>query len=342
MTTLDAPRRRAVPARRLVWWTIAAAVLAALVLLSILVGSNPIPPGDLWQALLGDGGDEARYVVWQQRLPRTLAGIVVGVALGAAGALIQAFTRNPLADPGILGVNAGAAFSVAVGIAFFGVTAPIGYVWLACGGALVMTIVVYTIGGAGGASADPVRLTLAGVAFGAVLSGLTTGIALTNPDTFDRMRGWNAGSLLERGVDVVLPVLPIILAGLVLAALAAPALNSVALGRDVARSHGIDVKRMTVVIIAATTLLAGGATAIAGPIGFVGLMVPHAVRWTIGVDQRHILAGSMIAAPILVLGADILGRIAVAPSEMPAGIVTAFVGAPVLIALVRRRKASAL
>ncbi len=333
------PRGRA---RTPVWVAGGLAALSAAVVLSLLVGANPLPVPALLDALAGGGGDEARFVVGEQRVPRTAAGLAVGAALGTAGALIQAFTRNPLADPGILGVNSGAAFAVAVGMAFFGVSDPSAYVWLACAGALVLTVVVYGVGAAGGPAAGPIRLTVTGVALGAVFAGLTTGLTLTRPDTFERMRGWSAGSLLERGFDVLLPVLPLLAAGLVLAAATAPALNAVALGPDVARAQGVHLGRVRVAVLAAVTLLAGGATAVAGPIAFVGLMVPHVVRWTVGPDQRRILLGTLIASPVLVLLSDVLGRVAVLPSEMPAGVVTAFVGAPVLIALVRRPKASGL
>ncbi|MCY9786695.1 iron chelate uptake ABC transporter family permease subunit [Nocardiopsis sp. EMB25] len=319
----------------------AAALLAAALLLSVLVGANLLPVPSVLDTLLGGGTDESRFVVWDQRVPRTVAGLAVGAALGVAGALIQAFTRNPLADPGILGVNAGAAFFVAVGITFLGITTPSGYVWLACAGALVLTVVVYGIGSTG-RDAGPARLTVTGVAIGAVLSGLTTGLTLTHPDAFDRMRGWSAGSLLERGFDVLLPVLPLLLVGLVLAATVAPSLDSIALGADVARAHGVDVRRVRIAVLASVTLLAGGATAIAGPIVFVGLMVPHVVRWMVGANQRRILLGSLTVAPALVVLSDVLGRILVLPSEMPVGVVTAFVGAPVLIALVRRPKVSGL
>nr|WP_026120756.1 iron chelate uptake ABC transporter family permease subunit [Nocardiopsis potens] len=319
-----------------------AAALAAALLLSLLVGANPRPVPELLDALLGGGTAETRFVLWEQRVPRTAAGLAVGAALGAAGALIQAFTRNPLADPGILGVNSGAAFAVAVGVAFFGLTDPADYMWPACAGALLLTLAVYGVGAAGGPDSGPVRLTVTGVALGAVFSGLTTGLTLTRPDAFDRMRGWNAGSLLERGFDVLLPVLPLLAAGLVLAAALAPALNSVALGADTARAQGVDTGLVRAGVLAAVTLLAGGATAVAGPIAFVGLMVPHAVRWAVGPDQRRIIAGTLVAAPVLVLLADVLGRVAVPPGEMPVGVVTAFAGAPVLIALVRRPKASAL
>jgi len=327
---------------RAAWFGAAVVALLLAVTLSVVVGANPMAPGTVLDTLFGGGSAESRFVVWDQRMPRTAAGVAVGAALGVAGALMQAFTRNPLADPGILGVNAGAAFFVAVGITFFGVTSPLGYVWLACAGALLLTGAVYAIGSAGGQAAGPVRLTVTGVAIGAVFAGLTTGLALTHPDAFDRMRGWSAGSLLERGFDVVLPVLPLVLVGLALALWAAPGLNSIALGPDVARSQGVNVRRIQIVVLAAVTLLAGSATAVAGPLVFVGLVVPHMVRWTLGTDQRRIVLGSMMLGPVLVLLSDVLGRVAVLPSEMPVGVVTAFVGAPVLILLVRRRSATAL
>ncbi|MGG7452925.1 FecCD family ABC transporter permease [Plantibacter auratus] len=333
-----APRRH----RLLIPLLAGVAALAVAVLLSLFVGANPIAPDDVRAALLGTGSDEANFVVWDQRVPRTVAALAVGAALGVAGALMQAFTRNPLADPGILGVNAGAGFAVAVGLAFLGVRAPGDIAWLACGGALVVTLVVYAIGSGGREQSSTARLTVTGVAFGAVLAGLTTGIAITHPDAFDRMRGWNAGSLLERDLGVVVPVLPFLAVGLVLAAASARSLNAIALGPDVARAQGVSVTRSRILVLAAVTLLAGGATAIAGPIAFVGLVVPHLVRWSVGSDQRRILGGSVLVGCVLVLGSDVVGRIAVLPGEMPVGLVTAFVGAPVLIALARRRTASGL
>ncbi|RYE54879.1 MAG: Fe(3+)-siderophore ABC transporter permease, partial [Hyphomicrobiales bacterium] len=229
-----------------------------VLVLSILIGANPLSMGTVLGALRGNGSNEANYVVWAQRIPRTVAGLMVGAALSVAGALVQSFTRNPLADTGLLGVNAGAAFFVAIGIGFFGVASPAGYVWLACLGALTLTAVVYTIGSAGGEATGPVRLTMAGVALGAVLSGLTTGLTLTNPDAFDRMRGWSAGSLLERYFSVLLPILSFLICGIAIAALVAPGLNSISLGADVARSQGVNVKQTQTLVLVAVTLLAGG------------------------------------------------------------------------------------
>lgn len=316
--------------------------LAVLVVLSIAVGARGIPLGTVIGALLENTGQGDAYVIWDMRLPRTVTALVVGIALGVAGALIQALTRNPLADPGILGVNAGAAFFVALGVAVFGVTAINGQLFFAFAGALIVTVAVYVIGSTGRGGADPVQLTLAGVALGAVLSGIVTAMVLLDPRAFDQMRNWNAGSVVGRGWEVVLPVVPFLAVGLILAAIAAPALNSVALGDDLARSLGTNVVTTRVIVVLAVTLLAGGATAIAGPIAFVGLMVPHVARWITGPDQRWIMLYTGVLAPGLVLAADILGRVVVRPGELPVGIVTAFVGAPVLIVLVRRRRASGL
>lgn len=328
--------------RRLAGLLAAAVLVAFLLLLSVAIGSKNIPLSVVIEALGDNTGKGDAYVVWDMRIPRTIVGFCVGIALGVAGALIQALTRNPLADPGILGVNAGASFFVALGVAVFGVTSIHGYVWFAFAGALVVTVAVYIIGSAGRGGADPVQLTLAGVALGAVLSGIVTAMVLIDPQAFDRMRSWNAGSVVSRGWDVLLPVLPFLIIGLLLAVVAASALNAIALGDDLARSLGANVTLTRIIVITAVTLLAGGATAIAGPIGFVGLMIPHVARWIVGPDQRWILAYTLLLAPALMLAADVLGRLVIRPGEFPVGIVTAFVGAPVLIILVRRKKASGL
>jgi iron complex transport system permease protein len=318
------------------------ALVAISVVLSLAIGSNPLAVDVVFDTFRGGGDAEARYVVHDLRVPRTVTGVIVGAALGVAGALIQAFTRNPLADPGILGVNAGAAFAVALGVAVLGIREISGFVWLAFAGAMVVTVAVYLIGSSGRGPADPLRLTLAGVALAAVFSGLTTGMTLSDPDAFEQMRSWNAGSLLGRGFDVLMPVLPFVAVGLLSAWMLAPGLNALALGDDVARAQGANVGMVRVGVIVSVTALAGTATALAGPISFVGLMVPHVVRWLFGLDQRKIVAGSMLLAPVIVLLSDVGGRVLIAPAEIPVGIVTAFVGAPVLIALARRRKASTL
>ncbi|RKQ94499.1 iron complex transport system permease protein [Mycolicibacterium mucogenicum 261Sha1.1M5] len=318
------------------------AAVALIALTSVVVGSRELPIGVVWDAVFAPADVEDHFVVRDLRIPRTVVAIVVAAALGVAGALIQALTRNPLADPGILGVNAGASFAVAVGVGVFGVASISQYIWFAFAGALIVTIAVYAIGAAGRGGADPLRLVLAGVALGAALSGLTTALTLLDPQAFDKMRGWGAGTVVGRGLDVVMPVLPFLAVGLAIALAMARPLNAIALGEDLAATLGANVLRTRILVIIAVTLLAGGATAIAGPIGFVGLMVPHVARWIVGPDQRWILAYTVALAPILLLVADIVGRLIMRPAEVPVGIVTAFVGAPVLIVLIRRRKMSGL
>ena len=329
-------------AKRLLWLGLAAGVLVVLAILSLAVGSKDIPLQSVLDALFAHGMTDENAIVVGLRLPRTVLGLLVGMALGVSGALIQALTRNPLADPGILGVNAGAAFAVSLGAGAFGLTSIQHSIWLAMIGAVLATVLVYAIGSVGRDSATPVRLTLAGIAIGAVLTGITSGLALLDPVTFDRLRHWRAGSLAAPGLDAITPILPFVLAGLGLAVLASRPLNAIALGDDLAASLGANITRVRTIVVLAVTLLCGAATAAAGPIGFVGLMVPHVARWIVGPDQRWIIAFTLVLSPILLLAADIVGRIVMRPGELQVGIVTAFVGAPVLIVLARRRKVSGL
>lgn len=327
---------------RTVMLIVAVFALFGAAVLSIMVGSRDIPLSVVWEAVVDPADIGDHYVIWDLRIPRTIVALVVGSSLGIAGALIQALTRNPLADPGILGVNSGAAFAVAIGIGAFGVTSISGYIWFAFAGALLVTVAVYAIGSAGRGGADPLRLVLAGVALGAVLGGLTSALTLLDPGTFDKMRGWGAGTVVGRSLDDVAPVLPFLLLGAIIAILMARPLNAIALGEDLAASLGAHILRTRIFVVIAVTLLAGGATAIAGPIGFIGLMVPHVARWIVGPDQRWILPYTLVLSPLLLIVADLFGRLLMRPAEIPVGIVTAFVGAPVLIILIRRRKVSGL
>ncbi|MGW4843260.1 FecCD family ABC transporter permease [Nocardia brasiliensis] len=322
-------------------WLLAAAVLAAACLLSLIVGTKAIPLGEVWAALWGGDGSPDHLIVTEYRLPRTVLGLLAGLALGVAGCLMQGLTRNPLADPGLLGINAGAAFAITLAVAFLGVTQITAYVWFGFAGAALVSLVVYRLGTAGRQGSDPIRLTLAGVAVTAVLSGLTKGLILLNPKAFEEWRQWDSGSLTGRGYDVIAGAAPFIVVGLLAAVIAARSLNALALGDDLARSLGVHVGRSRLLTAVALTLLCGTATAAVGPITFVGLAVPHVARWIVGPDQRWIIAYSMLLAPILVLGSDVLGRIIIRPDEVPAGLVTAFLGAPVLIWLARRDRVSA-
>lgn len=317
------------------------AVLAASVIASLAVGVRSIPPLEVLQILLGADGPNA-LVVTDLRIPRTMIGLVAGAALGVAGAVIQAVTRNPLADPGILGVNSGAAFALAIGTGIAGVSDAVGTLTLAYLGAFGASVLVYAVGSLGRGGPSPVRLILAGVALGAVLAGITRAIVLTDRQRFSRMTAWESGSLVDRDLSLLPVSAPFVLAGIVIALAIGSSLNAVALGDDLAAALGANVLRTRILAVIAVMLLAGTATALAGPIAFVGLMVPHVVRWIVGPDQRWIIAYSVVAAPILLVLADVAGRLVAQPSELPAGVVTALIGAPVLIVLARRRKASEL
>ncbi|KKB78394.1 iron ABC transporter permease [Devosia soli] len=311
-------------------------LLIILVLASIGVGARPIGPDAVWRALtLPDGGRDA-IIVWQLRLPRTLLGILVGIGLGLSGALMQALTRNPLAAPGLLGINAGAAFLVVMAIAFFGITDFSAYVWFAMAGCAGTAALVYRLSGQFGSSVQQVRLILAGAAISACLGAATGIITLYNAQTFDSYRFWVVGSLQNRTPEVAFQVLPIIAIGAVLAVALGGRLNAMALGDDMGRALGLRIGQVRALSMIAMTLLCGGSTAAAGPVGFIGLMVPHAVRLIVGPDWRWVLPYSVLAGPVIVLGSDIVGRIIAPPGELEVGIVTAFLGAPVLLLLVLR------
>ncbi len=318
-------------------------VLVVVCFASLSVGARPIALSATADALLAyDGSLTDHIIIRDYRLPRTLLGLLCGAAFGVSGALIQAATRNPLADPGLLGVNAGAAFFVTIAVGLFGWQSIDAYIWASFAGAIVVAVVVYTLGAIGRDGATPVRLVLSGVAISAVLAGIGSSITFLDPQAFDALRMWSIGSIAGRNMNVVVTITPFIMAGLVVAVLVARALNAVALGDDLARTLGSRVVLARVLAVIAITLLSGAGTAAAGPIAFVGLMVPHVVRWLTGPDQRWIIGLTMIYAPILLLVADIAGRLVLYPEELETGIVTAFVGAPVLILLVRRAKASGL
>ena len=329
------------PSVRIALLAALAGVLVVVCVASLFIGSGDISLSAALGALQHGGTDTTAILVNQFRVPRMYLGLLVGAALAIAGALMQAVTRNPLADPGILGVNAGAYFAVVLAVAFTGATNVSSYIGWAFAGAGVTTLVVYLIGTRGRSGATPVLLVLAGVAVGAVLGGIGRGITLLNPDVFDKIRFWNAGSLQGRQIDTVTGVLPFIVVGLILALTLPRALNAVALGDDVAVALGAHIARTRILAIVAVTSLCGAATAAAGPILFLGLLVPYIARSIVGPDQRWIFPFALVLGPIVFLSADVLGRLLV-DAELPVGIVTAFIGAPVLIALMRRRKVAEL
>nr|WP_237462595.1 iron chelate uptake ABC transporter family permease subunit [Leucobacter chromiireducens] len=317
--------------------------MAAAVIASLAVGAKAIEPATVIDALTAfDEEDPLHLTVMELRFPRTVFAVLVGAALAVCGALIQAFTRNPLADPGILGVNAGASLAVTFAVGVLGLTAPGAYVPFALFGALALTLLVTLLGSLGPSGGSPGKLTLAGVALGAACTGLTTAIVLQNHSTLQVMRFWGVGAVGGRTLDQVVWAGPLILVGLLLGFACARSLNALALGDELAGALGTRIAVTRVLVVLAVTLLAGTSVAAAGPIGFVGIMVPHAVRWFTGPDQRWVLAYSVIVGPIFLLLADILGRVALPNGELRVGIVTGVIGAPVLIALVRRRRVISL
>ena len=292
------------------------ALLVVVSVLSVFVGSGDIPVGEAWRAIWHHDGSTNAEIIRSTRLPRTLLGITVGAAMGIAGALMQALTRNPLADPGILGVNAGAYFAMA--------------------GAFVSAALVHVVGSRG-RGAGPATLVLTGVAVSCVFTGVAFGMTMVDPKAFDAIRGWQVGSLQkDHGSDLLVSTTPWIVVGILLALALTGFLNAIALGDDRARALGVPVTGVRTVGFVAMTFMCGAGTAAVGPITFLGLMVPHAVRAVVGPDQRWIIPACALAAPVLFLGADVIGRVLL-ETELPVGMITAFIGAPVLIHLVRTR-----
>lgn len=331
-------RPRAAGSVRFVLVFVSAVALAVLaVVLSLGVGARPIPPAVVIDALTAyDPADNDHVVVVAQRIPRTLIGLLAGLALALAGTVMQGLTRNPFADPGLLGVNAGASTAVLLAITVAGVTRPDGFVWFAFAGAAVAALVVAAVGSRGPDGANPAKLALTGAAVTAGLTAVTLLILTTQAAALDVYRFWSVGSLTGRDIDAVTVVLAPLAVGVLVALTTARGLNLIALGEDTATGLGHSVARTRGLGIAATVLLAGGATAIAGPIVFLGLVVPHALRALIGGSYGRLMAAGIPLGAALLLFADVIGRVIAPPGEVQAGVVIAFVGAPVLIALVLR------
>ena len=352
-TSIEAPVPTADPAVRSIVagrgagrWSVLLALVGVLLVacvLSIAVGARPIAITRVWDALTSfDPAVEDHLVVRELRIPRTLLGILVGVALGVAGAVMQGLTRNPLADPGLLGINAGAALAVVAGLTFFGVQSTLGLTWFAFGGAAIAGLAVYVLGSVGAGRATPVKLAIVGAAIAALLTSITTAILLIDNVSLDQFRFWAVGSLAGRDLSVVAGAAPFVLAGVVLALVVARGLDGLAMGEDTAVALGQRVALVRILGALAVVLLCGAATAAAGPIVFVGLVVPHLARALTGPDHRRLLAFAAVLGAILLLTADVVGRVVVRPSELEVGVVTAFVGAPVFIAFVRKRRLSEL
>ncbi|MGW1244271.1 FecCD family ABC transporter permease [Streptomyces bobili] len=329
--------------RRVVGLGVLVVILAAVATLSLAVGARALSPAEVWHGLFAAPDTdqrltEIRLIVQTVRVPRTVLAVVAGIALGVGGALIQGYTRNPIADTGLLGVNAGASFAVVSVIAVFGLTDPFQYVWFAFLGAGVAGVVVFGLSSLGRGAGNPLTLALAGQGITVFLAAMTVAVALSDQKSLNALRFWNSGSLAGVGFDVIWPVTAFIVLGLVLALTTLPAINLLNLGDDVARGLGVNVALSRTVGIVAVTLLAGAATAATGPIAFLGLMVAHVARYLTGPDYRWLVPCAGLLGAIVLLVCDIVGRLVVRPGELDAGVVVALLGAPFFAVLVWRGK----
>ncbi|MFI6880462.1 FecCD family ABC transporter permease [Streptomyces sp. NPDC050400] len=326
------------PVRRRAVAIVAAVVALALaVLLSLAVGARAIAPSAVFDALLHGGHSDAAEVVRGLRLPRTLIGLMVGAALALAGTVLQGITRNPIADPGILGISQGASVGVVLAIAYLGIHTLTGYVWIAFVGAGLASVAVYAIASSGRGGATPVKLALGGAAINALLVSVTTAILTTRASALDEFRFWQVGSLGGRDTELVGQVWPFLLLGTVLVLSVARGLDALALGEDVAKGLGQRVATVRIVGGLGATILTGVGVAAAGPIAFIGLAVPHIARALVGSDHRWLLPMAALTGPVMLLVSDTVGRVVFPPSEVPAGVMTALIGVPFLVTLVRRK-----
>ncbi|SNU01455.1 iron complex transport system permease protein [Ruaniaceae bacterium KH17] len=319
------------------WLLLLLGVLIAVGIASITLGARGVTWAEIWAALNGSAETFGEAAV-TKRIPRTFLAILVGAALGLSGAVMQGVTRNPLADPGILGVNTGAALAVSIGIAVFGMWSYTAYIWTAIVGAMITAVFVYAVGSMGRGGATPLKLALAGAATSVALSSFVSALILGRNDIASVLRSWQIGGVGGGSFEAIRQVLPFLVVGFVISVFSARSLNSLALGDELAAGLGERVALARGVAAFGAVVLCGAATAIAGPIGFVGLVVPHVCRMLIGVDHRWLLPFSMVGGAILLTAADVVGRLVARPNEIDVGIITALVGAPFFIWIVRRQK----
>ncbi|MBG9317081.1 FecCD family ABC transporter permease [Corynebacterium diphtheriae] len=312
-------------------------ILLCMIIMSLGVGARNITSPDILAALRHYGDPTNSHIIWGHRIPRTLIAIAAGASLSLAGVLIQALTRNPLADTGVFGINAGAAFTIVIGIALAGSLSHISIFALALLGAILAGACVYALSMNSCKGSDPLRLVLAGVALSAILTGIGDGLSLVNPQAFDRLKSWMVGNIdagsyqpaAVAGVGLIL--------GILVTATCMRQLNALSLGDELAITMGASIAKTRLFTFIAIVVLAASATAAAGVITFLGLMVPHIARWIVGPNLLRLVATASLIGPIIVLSADILGRIIV-PGEFPAGVVVAFIGAPFLIAYAQTKR----
>ncbi|MCK6080515.1 iron ABC transporter permease [Microbacterium sp. EYE_5] len=336
-----ASSRRRSGRRRVVWLIVLIAVVAVVCVMSVTFGNRTVSLPDIVAGLTGDIESNNAAAV-ARRVPRTILALLVGAALAVSGAVMQGVTRNPLADPQILGINGGASLAVVTGLAFFGVTSAVGYIWLAMLGAALAALFVYTIGSLGRGGASPLKLALAGAATAVAVSSLISAILLPRIDVMSVFRFWQIGGVGGATVDNILLVIPFIVVGFVICLASSGALNALALGDELATGLGEKVRTARLFSALGAVILCGAATAVAGPIGFVGLIVPHICRLIVGPDHRWLLPVSALVGGGLLTIADVVGRVIARPQEVEVGVVTALIGAPFFIAIVRRQRMRAL
>ncbi|WP_226600002.1 FecCD family ABC transporter permease [Streptomyces violascens] len=329
--------------RRVVGLAAVVAVLAVAAVVSIAVGARALTPAEVWHGLFsGPDGDQKatdiELIVQTVRVPRTVLAIVAGIALGVGGALIQGFTRNPIADTGLLGVNTGASFAVVSAISLLGLADPFQYIWFAFLGAALAGGVVFGLSSIGRGAGNPLTLALAGQGVTVFLAAMTTAVALSDKAALNALRFWNVGSVAGVPFRVIWPMSAFIVVGLVLALALLPSVNLLNLGDDVARGLGVNITLIRTVGIVAITLLAGAATAACGPIAFLGLMVAHVARYLAGPDYRWLVPYAGLLGAVVLLVCDIVGRVVVRPGELDAGVLVALLGAPFFAVLVWRGK----
>jgi iron complex transport system permease protein len=310
-------------------------------ILSLRVGSLDVSNADAWNALFNfDPNSYEQTVVRSLRVPRTVVALAIGASLAVAGAVMQGVTRNPLADPFILGVSSGASFVIVTAIYIFGITSPAGYVWFAFGGALLASALVFVIGAAGRAGPTPVKLALAGVVVSAALGAWTSTLLLVDEETFEVVRFWVAGSVVNRDMGTFAAVLPVLLGGALACLLLGHQLNVLSLGDETASALGMRTGRTRLICAVLVVLITGAAVSVVGPIGFVGLAIPHMTRAIVGTDYRWVLPTSLLFGAVFLVAADVVGRVVARPAELEVGIVTALVGAPFMVVLARRQRGS--
>lgn len=317
-------------------------ILLMCILASLAFGARFVNFPDVIDILIHSKKTSLIEIVVHERIPRSVFGIIAGAALGVSGALMQAITRNPIADPSILGVNTGASLFVVSGIAFLHIGSLSQYIWLALIGAAVTSLFVYGIGSLGYGGATPIKLALAGAATSAALSSVVSAIILPRTEVMNAFRFWQVGSISGATWEGIYTVLPFLMVGLLLGLLVSPALDALALGEDVATGLGVRTGTIRLMGALSGVLLCGATTAIAGPIGFIGLMVPHAMRLICGPNLRLVIPMSAMGGAILLTISDVLGRLIGSPGELESGIVTSFLGAPILIIIAMRAKVRTL